>query len=101
MRVIKLALISVVFFAVLITIFSLFFPSEVRISKAIDINAPRKKVEMQMPSLISSTGKGKAAESGWNILDSGLPNTVTVQWYIDFDLGWLPWQKFSGLLLEK
>lgn len=39
MRVIKLGLISVVVFALLITAFSFMFPSHVRISKAININA--------------------------------------------------------------
>lgn len=44
MQVIKLGLISVVVFALLITGFSLFFPSHVRISKAIDINGNRDSV---------------------------------------------------------
>jgi hypothetical protein len=43
----------------------------------------------------------KKAGSGWNVLDAGVPNTVTVQWYMDFHLRWYPWEKFSSLLLEK
>lgn len=48
MRVIKLAIISAVFFFLLITGFSLFIPSHIRISKAIDINAGKDLVMMQV-----------------------------------------------------
>jgi Polyketide cyclase / dehydrase and lipid transport len=46
MQVIKLGLISLVVFALLITGISLFFPSNVRISKAIDIKGNRDSVWM-------------------------------------------------------
>jgi hypothetical protein len=48
MQVIKLGLISVLVFALLITGISLFFPSQVRISKAIDITGDRDSVWMQI-----------------------------------------------------
>ena len=41
MKYIKLALISLIVFAVLLTLVSFFFPSTVRISKAVDITAPK------------------------------------------------------------
>src|SRR5687768_5966173 len=44
MRVIKLGIISVIAFAVLITLFSLLFPSNIRISKAIDIHAQKDSI---------------------------------------------------------
>jgi len=44
MRIIKLALISFVFFFLLITGISFFFPSHVRISKAVDIQAPADSI---------------------------------------------------------
>jgi len=44
MKYLKLAFISIVFFAVLVTLLSLLFPSNVRISKALDINAPRDSI---------------------------------------------------------
>ncbi len=44
MRLIKLAIISFLVFFMLITGISLFFPSHVRISKAVDISAPRDSV---------------------------------------------------------
>jgi len=48
MRLIKLGLISLVAFALMITGISLFFPSHVRISKAIDINGNRDSVWAQV-----------------------------------------------------
>lgn len=44
MRVIKLGIISLVFFAVFLTLLSLFFPSHIRISKAIDIKSEKDSV---------------------------------------------------------
>lgn len=44
MRFIKLGLISIVFFALLLTAFSLLLPSQTNISRAIDINAPADSV---------------------------------------------------------
>ncbi len=43
----------------------------------------------------------KRGESGWNIFPGRIPNSFTVQWYMDFHLRWYPWEKFSSLLLEK
>ena len=146
MRVIKLGLISAVFFAIFITILSFFFPSRVRISKAIDINADKELLIAEVkdaanwkkwypgadslpPFLVDGKIKGittgpqqalmittvndsvviavntgsraKKGETGWNFFETGIPNQVTVQWYMDFHLRWYPWEKFSGLLLEK
>jgi hypothetical protein len=28
-------------------------------------------------------------------------DSLTLQWYIDFDLGWTPWKKFGSLFLEN
>jgi hypothetical protein len=130
MKIIKLGIISVIVFAILISGFSLFFPSHIRISKAVNINADRTIVAQQVKdtanwkkwypgadsvqlvvtitsatdSVVTADSKiagQRKAVSGWNIFDAGVPNTITVQWYMDFHLGWLPWEKFSGLLLEK
>ena len=43
----------------------------------------------------------KRGETGWNFYATEIPNSVTVQWYMDFHLRWYPWEKFSSLLLEK
>ena len=147
MRVIKLGIISIIFFSLLITGISLFFPSHVRISKAIDINSNKDTVlaqikdaanwkkwypgadtmdlfmengtarGLQLDSLqgiiritgssdssvtAATSGPGvRKADTGWNLYPSSSPNTVTVQWYMDFHLRWYPWEKFSSLLLEK
>ena len=146
MRIIKLGLISVVFFALLISGFSLFFPSNVRISKAVDINASIDSVMIQVSNVenwkhwfpgvdsaefiikeekiiglrtsnkqqliiqeitdstviaVTKNPGFKDGESGWNFFPSSAPNTVTIQWYMDFHLRWYPWEKFSSLLLEK
>jgi hypothetical protein len=141
MRVIKLGIISIIVFSLLITGISLFFPSHVRISKAIDIttgkdslmtylihpdywkkwypgadtadliingirtsNGKELVVAAITDSTIITTGSGPGVKengSGWNIFPGRIPNSFTVQWYMDFHLRWYPWEKFSSLLLEK
>jgi len=147
MRIIKLGIISIIVFSLLITGISLFFPSHVRISKAIDINSNKDTVLAQinnaanwqkwypgadsmdlfmeqgkvkglqldsLQAVISITGSSDSSvtaatsgpgirkvTTGWNLYPSSAPNTVTVQWYMDFHLRWYPWEKFSSLLLEK
>lgn len=130
LRILKLGLISVVFFSLMITLISLFFPSKVRISKAIDINTSKEKLmpfledtmqwkkwypgadsALLLPTITEVTDSsvvarstmlnGRSGITGWNLYPSSAPNTLTIQWYMDFKLGWLPWEKFSGLLLEK
>ncbi len=57
MKYIKLAFISIIFFAILVTLISLFFPSNVRISKALDIQSPKDSIL----SVLGDPGKWK----GW------------------------------------
>jgi hypothetical protein len=146
MRIIKLGIISVIVFSLLITGISLFFPSHIRISKAIDMQVDKYEIINQLtdvknrnswyssadsfavfgrngkPKLIVEVEKvdintgelpvnvviedaifpdSKTKGTGWNIIPGSNPNTVTVQWYMDFQLRWYPWEKFSSLLLEK
>jgi hypothetical protein len=141
MRIIKLGIISIIVFSLLITGISLFFPSHVRISKAIDITTTKDSLitnlghpnywkkwypgadtadiiangirtrngkELVVTGMADSTittittGPGaKENGSGWNIFPGRNPNSFTVQWYMDFNLRWYPWEKFSSLLLEK
>ena len=146
MRVVKLGIISIIVFSLLITAISLFFPSHVRISKAIDITTGKDSLMTQIADptnwknwypgadtlpLLFIEGKAKGIEtdslqglvitevndslvlarnvgpgskkavSGWNIFPGRIPNSFTVQWYMDFHLRWYPWEKFSSLLLEK
>ncbi len=146
MRIIKLGLISLLFFSLLITLISFLFPSHVHVSRAINIHAGKDSVMAQLKeashwkkwfpgadsmapfvqgdrvvgiatepgqewTITQSTDSSVSAvligprssngTAGWNVLDVSDTSVVTVQWYIDFHLRWYPWEKFSGLLLEK
>jgi hypothetical protein len=39
--------------------------------------------------------------SGWQVYGSPAADSLTLQWYMDFQLGWQPWQKFSTLFYES
>lgn len=39
--------------------------------------------------------------SGWQVYSTPAADSLTLQWYMDFQLGWKPWQKFSSLLYES
>jgi hypothetical protein len=39
--------------------------------------------------------------SGWKIYQYPHVDSLTLQWYMDFQLKWYPWQKFGSLLYEK
>lgn len=130
MKLIKLGLISIIVFSLLITFISFLFPSRVRISKATDVQSGRQEVLLLLKDTLawkkwypgadsarllpvitevtdssvtanSLLQNGRRGITGWNIYESGNPGMVTVQWYMDFHLRWYPWEKFSGLLLEK
>lgn len=38
--------------------------------------------------------------NGWQLYHHGHSGTTTLQWYMDFQLSWYPWQKFSSLFYE-
>jgi hypothetical protein len=139
MRLIKLALISMVVFFSLITAMSLLIPSHVRISRAINISRstdsslyliksldqwPRwhpafqlqnataimKKHHIsiipvqQTDTLITmhwkQAGKPPVLNS-WQVHRFATSDSATLQWYMDFQLPWYPWQKFSSLFYER
>ena len=139
MRIIKLGIISLVFFAIFLTLLSFLFPSRIRISKAIDIQTTESGILDQLRlhhqwytnadsiALFGSNGSvvqslsedittestmeyevanavfpdRKVKKAGWNFHFSGSPGKLSIQWYMDFKLRWYPWEKFTGLLLEK
>ena len=147
MRLFKLAFISALFFALLITGISLFIPSKVVISKAINIGAPRDSIKNKLSNIetwkqwypgfdtlpIAATqqtnGRWTAAKvntiaiqlttqtdsmvtaefsmngkrpiiNNWRIVSYPHTDSVTVQWSMNFNMKWYPWEKFSSLLLE-
>jgi hypothetical protein len=42
----------------------------------------------------------KAMVNGWQLHRFGTADSVALQWYMDFQLQWYPWQKFGSLLYE-
>lgn len=43
----------------------------------------------------------KPVVSGWQLYGTPSSDSLTLQWYMDFELGWYPWQKFSSLFYER
>ncbi|HEY0733016.1 MAG TPA: hypothetical protein VGD33_11395 [Chitinophagaceae bacterium] len=136
LRALKLGLISLVIIFLLITAISLLIPSQVRISKAIDITAPESSVlqmikdtgtwknwypafqsetallntDLSIKTITSTDSKvemeltkaGKnALVNGWEVYTHGSSEDITLQWYMDFRLGWYPWEKFGSLFYES
>ena len=142
MRFIKLALISAIVLSTILFLISLLLPSNIRVSRAIDIHAPKAQIipyikdlnqwhnwneyikqlpdsgkninseTIASPSLIISMKNvsdsllqsewqqyGKKFNSAYFLFESN--GTTVVQWYFDFHLGWLPWQKISGIVYDK
>src|SRR5215471_10229965 len=147
MRFIRLIIISLVFFSIIITVISLFIPSHVTISRAVQIGNSRDAVieELSDPSrwkdwypaaktadLYFENGRlrglildefkkryivinevkesevtaeyvlpSRRVKTGWRIAPSEGDRLVTVQWYMDFNLRWYPWEKFSSFMFER
>jgi hypothetical protein len=134
MRLIKLAIISFVILFIIITLFSLLIPSNVRISRAINIEAKQDKL---LPLLknkeqwrewnpvfmddsaarniqtkfvsVSDTlilsqwqqGNKQSITNGWHLHTIPNADSLTLQWYMDFNLPWYPWKKFESLFFDK
>ncbi|HYC40347.1 MAG TPA: hypothetical protein VEB63_07640 [Chitinophagaceae bacterium] len=128
MKFIKLALLSAVFLFLVITLFSLFIPSRVRISKATEIRASRDSLWARIgdPTAWATWNRLDASRSihwlrrdrdehvaeipvrgsrgvvsGWQVIGEENSGPITLQWYMDFRLRWYPWEKFRSLLFEK
>ena len=39
--------------------------------------------------------------NGWKIYQHSQVDSLTLQWYMDFQLKWYPWQKFGSLFYEN
>lgn len=147
MKFLKLALLSFIVFAVLITVISFFIPSQIHLSKVVEINSsdslvmaeignPEKwknwhpgietanynykngkingfvlnKAKQQFLLLKSINTNEVVSEfalgektiiSGWKIIPVNNNNATGVQWYMNFKLGSLPWEKFISLFYEN
>jgi hypothetical protein len=145
MRILRFAFLSFLLLFLLITGISLFFPAQVRVSRAIDIYAPASLIHAQLSqpeqwknwfpgadtlllitegklskgirtpngnpllltlvdttkiTAVGTVGASIEASMGWNILGDSTATHRTVQWYMDFQFDWVPWEKFASLLLE-
>lgn len=150
MHLIKFSLISVVLLFLALVALSFFFPSHIRISRAINIAASREKTYAALSDLRAwddwntftrstpltgrslsspSSGngaflrsdqliireeesgpdsvqfdwrqtKGKSFRSGFNLLQLR-PDSLTVQWWIDFHFRWYPWEKLTSLVYDQ
>ena len=147
MRIARLIIISFVVLFTIITIISLFIPSHVRISRAIQINSPKDSVMRQVSEvsnwkhwypgadslkfyyednriqglvldefrkryIIIREKKNdevtadyilpnKKIRTGWVLATNAKSNSLSLQWYMDFDLRWYPWEKFSSFMFER
>ena len=139
MRLVKLAVLSLVVLFCVLTAMSLLIPSHVRISRAINLHASAEGIfhlidnPDQWPQWYPAFQKQNATAllqqhqvhittmmktdtlrtmrwqqagkrpviNGWHLHRFTAPDSATLQWYMDFQLSWYPWQKFSSLFYEK
>lgn len=137
MRLIKLALISIVILFGIITAISLFIPSHIRLAKVIDIKLAKDSIfslikrkdqwnrwhpsflngqQTEMLSKIQAVvvsendsvlvmrweqENKKSLHMGWQLFPSTNVNSATLQWYLDFQLSWYPWEKIGSLFYES
>ena len=48
------------------------------------------------------TGRNmRQVENRWTLIEHPGSDSLTVQWYMDFNLRWYPWEKFASLLFES
>ncbi|HRE51572.1 MAG TPA: hypothetical protein PK339_09130 [Flavitalea sp.] len=126
MKLIKLGLLSAFFLSLLLFLMSLLIPSVVRISRAIDINAPIEAIQPRLADLQEWKGWNEMAGdemeikivsvsrdtinaswkngnnpvmSAFTLAESG--GATVVQWYFDFQLDWYPWEKFGSIIFDK
>ncbi len=106
MRVVKLGIISVIVFSIILLLFSLLIPSTVRISRAINIYAPKasiyplvadQKNRVKWSEL--NISNNKRVQDSFHLEESA--GITVVQWYFDFKLNWYPWEKFGSITFDK
>ena len=44
---------------------------------------------------------GKPMINGWKCIQHPGSDSTTLQWYMDFQLRWYPWEKFSSLVFDR
>jgi len=59
--------------------------------------------EVKADERIATMQKGNKQPliNGWKSIEQPGGDSTTLQWYMDFNLRWYPWEKFASLLFEK
>lgn len=106
MRVIKLGIISIIVFSILLLLFSLLIPSTVRISRAVNIDAPRASIAPLVEDPKNwvkwselNVSDSKKVQGKFHFEESA--GITVVQWYFDFKLNWYPWEKFGSITFDQ
>ncbi len=60
-----------------------------------------KAVKADERIAIMQKGKQKSLTNGWKIITHSGSDSTTLQWYMDFNLHWYPWEKFASLMFER
>lgn len=47
-----------------------------------------------------TNAEGRTVRNSWQLHRFGAADAVTLQWYMDFQLPWYPWEKFRSLFYE-
>lgn len=125
-RIIKLGFISFIVFFILLFLMSLLIPSNIRVSRAINIESSKDSIAPYLSdtrkwpkwSEINSDSIEvrllKAGQDSINMRWKYMGRTITssfvmyesagitvVQWYFDFHLQWYPWEKFGSITFDK
>jgi hypothetical protein len=147
-KIFRFLIINIILLFIIVTTISLFIPSHVRISRAVNMSSSSaavlqnvddiaewkywypgfdtlkveplqllegKLVSVKIPGTVISisnrtkdevtaafkSGNKNPVISGWKTIGYSHTDSLTVQWYLDFQLRWYPWEKFTSLLYEK
>ena len=72
-------------------------------TKAVWVDVAKKLVEQTDSTFVVQLQQQERRPviSGWQLYGSPEADSLTLQWYMDFQLEWYPWQKFSTLFYES
>lgn len=148
MKILRFLIINIILLFIIVTTISLFIPSHVRISRAVNMSSSAsgvlqevddiakwkywypgfdtlkaeplqtkdgKLISVKIPGTVISlmnqskdeviatfkSGNKNPIICGWKTIGYSHTDSLTMQWYLDFQLRWYPWEKFTSLLYEK
>ena len=59
-----------------------------------------KQTDSTLVYTLQQAGR-KRVNNGWELYGTSTSDSLTLQWYMDFQLSWYPWEKFSSMFYEK